>query len=351
MRLLPIVIATLLAAAPAVAQQNFELDDTDRWTEIESADPGSPAGQIDAIRRALAEEQWERAENLATRWIERHEGHPLLAEAYLVRGDSQRGRRNYYEALFDYEYVARGFPGSEAFVTALQRELEIARLFAHGTKRKLWGLRIVDATEEAEELFIRIQERMPGSTVAEEAGLELADFYFRRRDMVLAAEAYGLFIENYPRSEHLSVARRRLVFAHLASFKGPEFDAAGLFEARARLEELIVAEPITAQQLGARALLRRIDDSDARKQLVTARWYVRIGDAISAEFTIRELLEEYPRTPAARDAVRLALTLLPSLPPSVRAAAPDYAAYQAAFEEAARVSEDDAEIGIEEPTP
>ena len=59
-----------------------------------------------------------------------------------------------------------------------------------------------------------------------------ADFYFARGDMDLAVEAYSLFIENYPRSERLNDARRRLIHAHMASFKGPQFDAAGLYEAR-----------------------------------------------------------------------------------------------------------------------
>ena len=31
---------------------------------------------------------------------------------------------------------------------------------------------------------------MPGSRLAEEAGMQLADFYFNRRNMSLAADAY-----------------------------------------------------------------------------------------------------------------------------------------------------------------
>jgi outer membrane protein assembly factor BamD (BamD/ComL family) len=82
-------------------------------------------------------------------------------------------------------------------------------------------MRLLDAGDVAEELLIRIQERLPGSRLAELAGIELADYYFARRKMDLAAEMYSIFLQNNPRSEFVSKARRRLIYAHLASFKGP----------------------------------------------------------------------------------------------------------------------------------
>jgi outer membrane assembly lipoprotein YfiO len=326
------LVCVVAPATPAAAQQEYIFsEETDQWRQVGESDPSTPEGQLATIRRALAASEYGRAETLSTQWIDRNERHPLLPEAYICRGDALRGQREYYRALFDYEHVARGFPGSEAFVTALRRELEIARLFATGTRRRFLGLRIVDATDEAQELLIRIQERMPGSSLAEEAGIELADFYFRRRDMDLAAEAYGLFIENHPDSRFAGQARRRLIFAHLASFKGPEFDADGLYEARTKLRQLMATEPATAQQIGASALLQRIDDSDASKMLQTARWYLKTGDVIAAEFTIRRLLRRYSHTAAARDALRIMPDIWARLPASVKEQAPDYDAYRAAL--------------------
>jgi outer membrane protein assembly factor BamD (BamD/ComL family) len=329
---LALIIPVILAlAAPAHGQDHYRLADDDTWVETQTPDPATPEGQIAAARRALARGQVERAEHLATQWIARYEQHPLLAEAYLIRGDALMAHGDYYEALFDYEYVARMFPGSEAFVTALDRELEIAKLYAGGMKRKLWGMRIVSGTDEAEELLIRIQERLPGSRLAEEAGMTLGDFYFARRQMDLAAEMYAIYIDNYPYSEEIDKARKRLIYAHLASFKGPEFDAVGLYEARARLRELKVIAPATAQQMGADALLTRIDESDAGKLLETARWHLKTGDMIAAELTIRRLVLIYPRSVAAADAMRLIGRLLPQFPPALLEEGPDYEALRAAI--------------------
>lgn len=326
-----LLLAALLTALPAAAQDTYVFGDDDQWQAAVPPDPASPEGRVATIKRLVADGDYRRAENLASQWIKRNDRHELAPEAYIARGDAKWGLGNEYEALFDYELVARRYPGTEAFLTALRRELEIAQLYAEGKKRKVFGLRIADANDDAEELLIRIQERLPTSALAEEAGMALAEFYVRNSDMRLAAEAFALFIENYPTSPRIAKARRGLIYAHMASFKGPEFDAAGLYEARALLYRLKLQEPVTSQQIGAEALLRRIDESDARKLLENATWYVQTGDPVSAEFTIRRMLRKYPRTTAARDGLRLVTTLLPDLPPAVLRDAPDYDAYRSAL--------------------
>ena len=157
----------------------------------------------------------------------------------------------------------------------------------------------------------------------------MADFYFDRRKISLPVDAYSLFIENYPRSEQLPKARRRLVYSHLASFKGPEFDPVGLYEARSRLRSLKTFQPLEAEQIGASGLITRIDESDAMKMLETARWYWRVNNPIAAELTIRRLVKRYQRSVASADALRLVPEILPHLPQHVLDRAPDYAALRA----------------------
>lgn len=317
--LLAMCISTTIAA-----QDRFELSDEDTWAPTRIADPGSPEGQLAEARRMLAENEAGRARALATRWIEQHEEHPLLPEAYLVRGDALVAQRSFYDALFDYEHIARVYYGSDVYIRSLERELDIARRFSRGLKRKLWGIRFVNADDVAEELFIRIQERLPGSELAEEAGIELGDFYFRRQEMSLAVDAYDLFIENYPNSELIPKARQRLIAANLAGFKGPQFDAAGLNEAGYQLRIFKREQPVAAEQLGADALLAGIEERRATKMLVTARWYLTSNDPIAAEFTLRRLVRKHPSTRAAEQAIALAPAIIEELPERIQATIPDY---------------------------
>ncbi|MFK7961695.1 MAG: outer membrane protein assembly factor BamD [Phycisphaerales bacterium] len=304
--------------------QRLRLGDDDEWTLVEP-ETSDPAGmQLRRIRAALADRDWDRTEFLATRWIETHPDHPLLPEAYLVRGDALAGRGDEYEALFDYELIARRYAGSDAFVRSLEREYDIAVQYLEGRRRKLAGLRIAKAADEAEELLIRLQERLPGSRLAERAALTLADHYFRERRMTLAADMYAIFLENHPRSIDTDRARKRLVAANLAAFKGPEFDASGLIDARTRIEELVATRPSIARELDTTGLLVRIDESRATKQLTTARWYLRTRDPIAAERILRRLIDEHPRTAAATEGANLALELMDRLPPSVQRFRPRY---------------------------
>lgn len=315
---------TATTRAPAEPRGDRVLTDDDLWTPVVPAEPGSPEAQLFEARRALVAGDENRAISLATAWLDRHDPNPLRPEAHLLRGDALLARGDEYKALFDYEAIATLYPGSEVYVIALERELEIAIKYANGLRRRLWGIRFVGATDEAVELFIRTQERLPGSQLAEQAGMELADFYFREGEMTQAAEAYQLFIENYPRSPEVRKARLRLIYARLASFKGPQFDASGLLEARAQLVRLEEIEPLTAQQIGAESLILRIDESAAAQLLEQAKWYARTGDPISAELSIRRLLRRYPATVSALRGVDFACGLLPDLPATVVARAPDY---------------------------
>ena len=316
--------AVVLRPAAAVAQDEYVLGEDDAWQK-ESPEPGTESAQVLQARRALALGEPERARALASAFIDRFPASPYRADMLLVRGDALVEMGDEYEALFDYETIAREHSGSAVFVTALEREYEIAVAYAHGLRRKLYGtIRVLDASDDAQELLIRIQERLPGSRLAEDAGDELADFYFRRAEMRLAADAYDLFIQNYPRSDRIEKARARLIEAYLASYRGPRYDDAGLRDARRRLETLRAVQPSTAQRLGADALLVRIKESEARKLLVTAEWYLSIDDPISCEQYLRRVVQRYPDTVAMLDTLRLAPKVLARMPAGIAAEAPDY---------------------------
>lgn len=325
---LPMLLCLLTAlAAPALAQQEFKLDDYDRWRAAEELAPDSPAGMLQQARIALARNEAKRARALADAWLERYGNNPLRPDALMIRGDAKLALGDEYEALFDYEEVARRYPFSSAFIPTLEREYDIARAYAWGLKRKFFGtFRIVNADDEAEELLIRIQERLPGSALAEKAGMELADFYFRRRNMELAAVAYDLFAANYPRSPQVDKAKLRTIYAYYSSYKGPQYDGKGLAEAATKLRALQATQPQVAKQVGADALLVRVYQNEAQKLLAQANWYWKTNDPIATERVIRRLVKEYPRSAATIQALRQIDTVLEALPRTVRDAAPDYAA-------------------------
>ncbi len=311
------IAAAFTLASPAFAQETFELSEQG-FEQVQAPTPGTPEGDLHDIRQAIAAGETKQAIKLANAWIDANPNHPAMPEAFLLRGDAHVAQNDFYKALFDYEYLLRAYPGSPHFETALEREMKIAEAFGRGVKRKLWGMRILPAEGEAEELYIRIQERAPGSKVAERAGIELADFYYRRSEMASAAVAYELFLENYPQSQWREHAMQRQILANLATFKGPKFDATGLIEASNRLSDYKRSFPAAAEQLGAEALDTRIDETLATRDLLVAQWYDKRGEKVSAVFMYKRVIRDHPGSAAAARA----LQRLQELDPATFAATP-----------------------------
>lgn len=303
-RLLLVAAATLLYVEVAWAQQEYELNEKGELLKRVELDPSTPHGKIQLVRKAVVQKEGKKAWELADQWVADHPNHPLLPEAYLLRGDALVVQKQYFKSLFDYEHVITVYPDAEQFNVALEREYKIATKFAAGMKRIFLGVRMMPAWAEAEELFIRIQERSPGSDVAERASLDLGNYYFNRSEMDSAAEAYNLFLENYPKSRFREKTVLRLIRAHLATFKGPRFDVTGLLEASQRLKMFEHEFPVSAQRLGAEGLQLRIDESLALNSFYQAQWYERINQTVSGVYLYQQLVERYPQTVAAKAAIR-----------------------------------------------
>ncbi len=296
------VVALVLFAAHA-QQTTFELDaDAGVWVEADAPEPGTDAWTIAQARRALAADDASKADKILSDWLQINErtDSPWLAEAYMLRGDARVARGREYKALYDYETIAKDFTGSEVFLPTLERELRVGRMYLNGLKRKFLWFRFEDASPIGIELLMRIQERAPGSQLAERAAIELADYFYRVRNLELAAEMYSIFLVNYPRSDLRSHAMLRQIYANVARFKGPKYDASSLVEARALIYQFGSEYPEQAERLGITdALVARLDESAAAQMLATAEWYIRRKDRVSARFTLRRLVIRHDGTVAA----------------------------------------------------
>jgi outer membrane protein assembly factor BamD (BamD/ComL family) len=136
--------------------------------------------------------------------------------------------------------------------------------------------------------------------------------------MKLAAEAYQLFLENYPMSALVGKAKQRLVYARLATYRGPAFDDKGLIDARDELIQLETLNPRHAEKINSAAIIVRIDESVAQKLLRTAKWYMVVNNPVSAEYTVRRLVENHLHTQASIEALEhLVPAFMHHLPPVV----------------------------------
>lgn len=304
---------TLTITATARAQSSeFELEDSGQWNQTQAPEPGSDAAIMADATRHLAEGKPDKAHDILTKWLDKHKRtrNDYIPQAYYLRGVARVERDREYKALFDFETIIRDFPSSPYFLKSVEQEFNIGMDYINGLQRRFLGIRFENARPTGEELLIRTQERVPGSQLAEQAAMALADHYYKRRELKLAAEMYSIFRKNFPRSDQVRQAMLREIESNIARFKGPRYDGSGLLDAKLLIEQYQQQFPAQSIRTGITdGLDAWIDESAAQQVLDTARWYLKVKDYTSARFILARLIRRHPATDAADEAITIMIDM------------------------------------------
>ncbi|MEO1009247.1 MAG: tetratricopeptide repeat protein [Planctomycetota bacterium] len=306
-RLLVLLMLCVLATPAAAQRVEIELLD-EGWVNAERPPIDADEAFLRGAYAMVLDGRHDRAKVVVTRWLNENRGldNQWTPLALLIRGDAKLADDDEYEALYDYEEIANNYPGSPEYIKAAERELDIAVAYLEGKFRKLLGLRVLSARRDAEELLVRIAERLPGSQVAERALLELGAFYRRTGEFELAREVYGVFLQTFPTSPFYRVVLLARIEATFAEYNGPQYDGSGLLETRALLDEYEDRYPgDLAVEAELDALRVRIDENQGRQMLSSARVYLLRGERAAARYVLRRLVAAHPRTTAAREAIAI----------------------------------------------
>lgn len=312
--LIPIVLTlstlTLQSLAQSQNQTETTLDNTSDWQTTQAPEPGTDAAVMADAQQLIAEGNPGKAVSKLSNWLDKNKRSRSthIAQAYYLRGLARLENEREYKALFDFELVIRDFSNSEYYIKAIEREYDIATLYLAGLKRRFLGIRLEPGRTIGEELLVRTQERLPGSPLAEAAALDLANHYYSRRQLKLAAEMYEIFRINHPDSRDHRYAMLREIECNIARFKGPRYDGSGLLDAKILIEQYRRQYPGESIRSGVTEGLEAwIDESAAQQALDTAKWYIKTNDLPSAKFMLARLLRRHPATIAADRALDLML--------------------------------------------
>jgi outer membrane assembly lipoprotein YfiO len=298
--------APVLAAPPAAEFRNG------RWQPVE-APATQPASDpdLDRVEQLLSAGHNSAALKLALYWIKSHpKDAPLRDRAVFLLGQANFQLDDRIKAFYFFDEVMDEYPESKLFYPSLERQYQIADEYLKGHKDPLLGLPILDRSEEAVEMLYRIQQRSPGSPLAEKALLRTADYYYSNADYDLAHDAYGAYVKNYPRSPMVPQVKLRQAFASLAQFRGIRFDPSTILDARAELADVAVAYPDLAKEENIASVIQAIDETLSAKLFERADFYRRTREPRAAAYTYRYLLLTYPYAPQA-PAAKQALSQLP----------------------------------------
>jgi outer membrane assembly lipoprotein YfiO len=289
---------TTTSAAPAAATTTAATGGREVSNDVNA--PRDP--ELDAIEQLLAAKRGKAAKPRIIEWMKANPGSPdrerglfLLAEMYDQVGDKLR-------AFYHCDELMDFYPESRLFFPALEKQFGIADALLKGYKRRFLGIPLLSSEDEAIEMLFRIQERAPGSPIAERSLLRSADYYYENGDYDFAADAYAAYAKTYPRSPDTPGVRLRGAFASLAQFRGKRFDPTAAIDAKAQLQDIQAEYPELARREGVADVLTKIDEMLAARIAQTADFYRRTKQPRAQAYNLRYLIDNYPDTQAAAHA-------------------------------------------------
>lgn len=324
------------AAPPPARTERREFDPkTGQWVRVAAPIAGTEEGDIELARANLARGEFSAARKLLKAWRKTHQNSAKWPAGLFYSADVEvsaveAGKSgDLWQAYKWYEEILNGWAGSEWSDRALRREMLIAEFFLFkGKKRWVWkGMLRLPATDEGVEILNRIMDdRAPGTRIAEQALRLKADYLYQAGEFEDAEEAYARLARDFPRGPNERLALLRSADSAFASFPGIPYDDTPLLAADERYRKYADRFPDAAAAEGVDQRLGRIAESRAEKEYQTGRFYERTHFPHAARYYDDFVVRTWPNTTAAAQAqVRLS-TLPPggpiSFPPPATASAP-----------------------------
>jgi outer membrane assembly lipoprotein YfiO len=315
-----------VAAAAGTTQPASQMSEfrDGRWQMVQtpSTQPAEAAAndpRLDEIEQIINQGRIKEARARMVRWLKANPNSPLRDRGLYLMAEAQYQYGDRMKAFYYLDELLDTYPESTLFYAALNKQYQIADAYLNGYKRRFLGIPFLGAEDEAIEMLFRIQQRSPGSELAEKSLLRTADYYYANSDFDLASDAYASYAKSYPRSPLIARVKLRQAFSNLAQFRGLKFDPTPVIDARTQLLDLQAQYPEVAQQENIPSLLDRIDATFAKKLYVTADFYKRTHQPKAAAYVFEYLVGAYPDSTEAPKA-KAQLQRLPQ--PEVQPAPP-----------------------------
>jgi outer membrane protein assembly factor BamD (BamD/ComL family) len=292
---------------------------------IEKPDPAAEA-EFAAAEALFQQGRLPEAERAFARIARRRKETRLgeKAQFYLAETQYQRGR--YVAAHDSFETLIATYPGTQYLDKMIGREYDIARTWLADaatdpdrtlpwTARFNGGLPVLDVGGNSLAVLEHVRHHDPTGPLADDAVLRIADYHYAGRDFETAAVYYDQLITDHPKSPLLHRAQLASIDAKLKAYIGPEYDGAGLEQARDTVQQTMATFPERQAATGGDLYhtLDLIADQQAERTYSVGRYYRRAGKVASAEYYFGMIPRRWPKSPWA-DKAKVQLAELAKLP-------------------------------------
>ena len=272
---------------------------SEQWSDLLD---GELPQKLQEIREHIVKGKNRKAYKQAKKWIKKNPDSPFMDRGLFLQGRAQFERKLYYQSFVILEDLLDQHAGSELFEPALRQEMEIARLFLGGAKRKVWGFIPSSARTEAVAILESIEDRWPGSELAATALMMKADYYFNKGDYLEAQYAYQVIIDNYKNRSVYEPALLRCAKATHGQYLGGPYDTHCLVDAMIRYKQYELSFPAGARQANIDREIETIREQQTNKEFEIADFYRRTNKLQAARYYWSSISSRWPNTIWSRQA-------------------------------------------------
>jgi outer membrane protein assembly factor BamD len=156
---------------------------------------------------------------------------------------------------------------------------------------------------EAQQHFKRFLDSSPGEAQADSAQLLVGQCLFNEKSYAEAAVEFAILGREYPRSDLLDDAAYAECLCYFEQMRPAQLDPTFAARARTCLNEFLLRYPDATQREDAEKHLGRIADLLAEKELRLGMMFCKMKRPAAALVYLQEILDEYPSSKSAPQAL------------------------------------------------
>lgn len=274
--------------------------------------PGQYWSPAESLPEVLAEAhdmietgQSSKARRVLKKWIKGNEESEFLDHGLYLKAMACFQQEKYYQAAEACDELCRTQGTSRFFEPSLYMQVEIARLYMAGEKRKMLGFIRVSGGGDAVAILDNVIEGWPGSELAAQALTMQGDYYFGEERFVEAQDTYQMVVDYYPNSGYYYHGLLWTAEATHKQYRGAYYDSRCLTDAAIRYSRFAAEFPEQAAELDIAGRIRQVRTQQAEKEFTIADFYRRTDKSEAAFYYWREITERFGDTEFAAQAREL----------------------------------------------
>lgn len=210
-----------------------------------------------------------------------------------------------YRAYSVMKLFIEKYPYSPYLEEVIKLQYEIGFNFLKGAKKEIWGVALLPAKSIGHNIIQKLIEKYPYSPHTKENLLKYANLLFAKKEYNLAATYYKKFVELYPESEYASFAVVKMFQSKQNAIPEKYYDKTTLEEMENELTKLDLSTTKKAiiEKEKYKKIKESVENLKAKADFETALYYIKTGKKNAAITYLKAIIEEYPDSIYAKNAI------------------------------------------------